>query len=176
MHSEQIGNRKQFFWQSKVHWVKQTFQWFNFSLWKIIVLTVHSVNGLAYCQEFDDIFALCCRWAEGDVTQNSIKSCMRQLRVTLNDSQFHCILSERRWFSKSYWTKWPRKLVAFFHGRTVKESNIFMYKPRSSFKTLGLIRLSRILSQKWQIPKLSCANCVTMQFTCYPAKCNNCLR
>ena len=26
MHSEQIDNRKQTFWQNKVHWVKQTFQ------------------------------------------------------------------------------------------------------------------------------------------------------
>ena len=54
-------------------------------------------------------------------------------------------------FSKSYWAKWPRKLVSFFHCETVKESNMFMYKPCSSFKTLGLIRLSRILSQKQQI-------------------------
>ena len=49
---------------------------------------------------------------------------------------------------KSYWAKWPRKQVVFFHGRTVKraEFNIFTCKPRSIFKTLRLIRLSRILS------------------------------
>ena len=51
-------------------------------------------------------------------------------------------------FLKSYWVKWPRKQVAFFHGQTVKgaESNIFSCKPLSIFKTLWLIRLSRILS------------------------------
>ena len=51
-------------------------------------------------------------------------------------------------FLKPYWAKWPRKQVAFFHGRTVKEaeSNIFTCKPCSIFKTVGLIRLSRILS------------------------------
>ena len=51
-------------------------------------------------------------------------------------------------FLKPFWAKWPRKQVAFFHGRTVKEaeSNIFTCKPCSIFKTLGLIRLSRILS------------------------------
>ena len=27
----------------------------------MIVLTAHGVNGLAYCQEFDNIFALSCR-------------------------------------------------------------------------------------------------------------------
>ena len=32
------------------------------------------------------------------------------------------------------------------------------------FKTLGLIRLSHEL-QKWQIPKLSCTNCMTIQVT-----------
>ena len=49
---------------------------------------------------------------------------------------------------KSYWAKWPCKQVVFFHGRTVKraEFNIFTCKPRSIFKTLRLIRLSRILS------------------------------
>ena len=42
------------------------------------------------------------------------------------------------------------KQVAFFHGPTVKgaESNFFSCTPRSIFKTLGLIRLSRILSYK----------------------------
>ena len=51
-------------------------------------------------------------------------------------------------FLKSYWAKWPRKQVAFFHGGTVKgaESNIFTCKPHSIFKPLKLIRLSRILS------------------------------
>ena len=71
-------------------------------------------------------------------------------------------------FLKPFWAKWPRKQVAFFHGRTVKEaeSNIFTCKPCSIFKTLGLIRLSRILSTtKTAIPKLSHANCVTIQLT-----------
>ena len=42
-------------------------------------------------------------------------------------------------FLKSYWAKWPRQQVAFFHGRTVKgaESNIFTYEPRSIIKILG---------------------------------------
>ena len=61
-------------------------------------------------------------------------------------AQFHCIFSERKFFLKILLAKWPRKLVAFFHGRTVKESNIFMFKPRSSFKTLGLIRLIKSYS------------------------------
>ena len=57
-------------------------------------------------------------------------------------------------FLKSYWAKLPRKQVAFFHGWIVKEaeSNIFTCKPRSIFKTLGLIRLGRIPSYmrtKW---------------------------
>ena len=40
-------------------------------------------------------------------------------------------------FLNSYWAKWARKQVAFFHGRTVKgaESNIFTCKQRSIFKT-----------------------------------------
>ena len=38
--------------------MKQTIKWFKFSLWKIIVLAAHGVNGLAYCQEFDNIFAI----------------------------------------------------------------------------------------------------------------------
>ena len=97
------------------------------------------------------------------------------------------------YFLKSYRAKWPRKQVAFFHGRTVKgaETNIFTCKPCSIFKPLGLIRLSRILSYtkpgKQQIPKLSRANCVTIQLTvrawsyepgkqcpwtvCYPLSC-----
>ena len=51
-------------------------------------------------------------------------------------------------FLKSYWAKWPRKQLAFLHGRTVKgvESNIFTCKPRPIFKTIELIRLSQILS------------------------------
>ena len=51
-------------------------------------------------------------------------------------------------FLKSCWEKWPRKQVAFFHSQTIKEveSNIFTCKPRSIFKTLGLIRLSGILA------------------------------
>ena len=51
-------------------------------------------------------------------------------------------------FSKSYWAKWPRKQVAFFHGRTVKgaEFNIVTCKQHSVFNSPGLIRLSHILS------------------------------
>ena len=51
-------------------------------------------------------------------------------------------------FLKSYWAKWPRKQAAFFHGRTIKgaESNIFTCKLGSIFKSLWLIKLSRILS------------------------------
>ena len=52
------------------------------------------------------------------------------------------------------------------------DSNIFTCKPRSIFKTFGLIRLSRILSytnqhepRKRQIPKLSRVSCVTIQLT-----------
>ena len=60
-HGKQICNRKQTFWKNRVHWVKQIIKQFKFSLWKIIVLTAHGVNGLAYWKEFDDIFALSCR-------------------------------------------------------------------------------------------------------------------
>ena len=38
--------------------MKQTIKSFKFFLWKIIVLAAHGVNGLAYCQEFDNIFAI----------------------------------------------------------------------------------------------------------------------
>ena len=64
-------------------------------------------------------------------------------------------------FLKSYWAKWPRKQVAFFNGRTVKgtESNIFTCKPRSIFKTLGLIRLSRILSYKTKAANFKAFTC-----------------
>ena len=76
-------------------------------------------------------------------------------------------------FSKSYWAKWPRKQLAFLHGRTVKGagSNIFTCKPRPIFKTLELIRLSHILYKKTtmeikrQIRKLSRANWVTIKLT-----------
>ena len=103
--------------------MKQTIKWFKFSLWKIIVLAAHGVTGLAYCQEFDNIFAL------------SFRAPKKMSR-------------KRGDFLKTYWAKWLRKQGAFFHGRTVKgvESNIFKCKPRSIFKTLGLIRLSGILS------------------------------
>ena len=95
-------------------------------------------------------------------------------------------------FLKSYWAKWPRKQVAFFHNRTVKgaESNIFKCKPQSiqnssvnKIKSCSLIHEPR----KRQIPKLSRANCVTIQLSvrawshepgkkcawtvCYPLSC-----
>ena len=60
---------------------------------------------------------------------------------------------------------------AFIHGRTVKgaESNIFTSKPRSVFKTLGLIRFEVVFyhtrTRKRKIPKVSRANCVTTQLT-----------
>ena len=38
----------------------QNIKEFKFSLWKIIVLAAYGVNGLAYCQEFDNIFAVSC--------------------------------------------------------------------------------------------------------------------
>ena len=77
-------------------------------------------------------------------------------------------------FLKSYWAKWPRKQVAFFHRRNRKRGRVqhLTCKPRSIFETFGLIRLSRILSytnqhepRKRQIPKLSRASCVTIQLT-----------
>ena len=49
-------------------------------------------------------------------------------------------------FSKSYWTKRSRKQVAFFHVRTVKHLHLQTAGVKISFKTLGLSRLSRILS------------------------------
>ena len=62
-------------------------------------------------------------------------------------------------FLESNRAKWPRK-QAFFHCRTVKgtESNNFKCKGRSMY---SLIR------EQWkrQIPKLSRANCVTIQLT-----------
>ena len=158
-HGKQIGNRKQTFWKNKVHWVKQTIKWFKFSLWKIIVLAAHGVNGLAYYQEFDNIFALSCR---------APKKMSRK----------------RGDFLKTYWAKWLRKQGAFFHGRTVKgvESNIFKCKPRSIFKTLGLIRTTKAANSK-----AFKAICVTIQLlvrawshepakqwawtVCYPLSC-----
>ena len=76
--------------------------------------------------------------AKEDVTQTSMISCMSQLRVTLKDAYF-----QKGDFLKSYWAKWPRKQVAFFHGRTVKgaESKIFTCKPRSIFESFRLTRL-----------------------------------
>ena len=54
----------------------------------------------------------------------------------------NCIVYFRKGgdFLKYHWTKWPRKQVAFFHGRTAKvaESNIFTCKPRSILKRLIL--------------------------------------
>ena len=63
-------------------------------------------------------------------------------------------------FLKPYSAKWPRKQIAFFHGRTVKEaeSNIFTCKPYS-------IVFSHTRTTKTAIPKLSRANCVTIQLT-----------
>ena len=53
-------------------------------------------------------------------------------------------------FLKSYWAKWSRKQVAFFHVPTVK-GKVQHYHMQTAyvtviFKTLGLIRLSRFLS------------------------------
>ena len=57
-------------------------------------------------------------------------------------------------FFKSYWVKWSRNQVAFFHVRTAKgaESNIFTYK-------LPAWQLFLNKPRKRQIPKLSLANC-----------------
>ena len=56
-----MGNRKQTSFKNKVHRAKETIlKELKFSLWKIIVLAAHGVNSLAYCQEFDNIFALSC--------------------------------------------------------------------------------------------------------------------
>ena len=49
-------------------------------------------------------------------------------------------------FSKSYWTKRSRKQVAFFHVRTVKHLHLQTAGVTVSFKTLGLSRLSRMVS------------------------------
>ena len=62
-------------------------------------------------------------------------------------------------FLESNRAKWPRK-QAFFHCRTVKgtESNNFKCKGRSMYS---------LIHEQWkrQIPKLSRANCVTIQLT-----------
>ena len=70
-------------------------------------------------------------------------------------------------FLKSYWAKWSRKQVAFFHIQSVKGGKAQPLQVQTAFvifKTLGLIRLSHE-PQKWKIPKLSCVNCMTIQLT-----------
>ena len=70
-------------------------------------------------------------------------------------------------FLKSYWAKWSHKQVVFFHIQSVKGGKVQPLQVQTAFvifKTLGLIRLSHE-PQKWQIPKLSCVNCMTIQLT-----------
>ena len=69
-------------------------------------------------------------------------------------------------FLKSYRAKWPHKQVVFFHGRTlqgrVQHLHLQIYNPCiNQIKSYSHIHRPR----RQQIPKLSCANWVTIQLT-----------
>ena len=84
------------------------------------------MNGLAYCQEFDNIFALGCHCAIEDVTQNVFHKVVHE--ITLNDCTISLHTLRKEVISQNLIEQ--NDLVNSSHSftvkHTVKESNIFM--------------------------------------------------
>ena len=115
-HGKQMGNRK---------------QTFLFSMWMVWFiaksLTIFLLSVVARQRR--------CHTNFHDLAHEIIKGNIEWCTISLH------IFGKEVIQLKSYWAKWPRKQVGFFHGWAVKgaESNILTCKPRSIFKTLGLI-------------------------------------